>query len=112
MRKHPGAHPSASFPHLIRMRCWWTWKKNIATGFAPNSSVFFEIVRTHTIQGTFGDPYYGGNANFVGWDLIAYPGIRMAVGEAEQRMKVNPTAIRKSAYDDGMFTMTGGSHGH
>jgi gluconate 2-dehydrogenase gamma chain len=87
-------------------------EKNIATGFAPNSSVFFELVRSHTIQGTFGDPYYGGNANFVGWDLIGYPGIRMAVSEDEQRMKVKPTAIRKSAYDDGMFTMTGGSHGH
>ena len=32
------------------------------------------MVRTHTLQGTFGDPYYGGNANFVGWDLIGYPG--------------------------------------
>jgi gluconate 2-dehydrogenase gamma chain len=87
-------------------------EKNIATGFEPNSSVFFEMVRTHTIQGTFGDPYYGGNANFVGWDLIGYPGIRMAVSEDEQRMKVKPTAIRKSAYDDEMFTMKGGSRGH
>ena len=87
-------------------------EKNIATGFEPNSSVFFEMVRTHTIQGTFGDPYYGGNANFVGWDLIGYPGIRMAVSEDEQRMKVRPTAIRKSAYDDEMFTMKGGSRGH
>lgn len=87
-------------------------EKNIATGFEPNSSVFFEMVRTHTIQGTFGDPCYGGNANFVGWDLIGYPGIRMAVSEDEQRMKVKPTAIRKSAYDDEMFTMKGGSRGH
>jgi hypothetical protein len=47
-------------------------EKNIATGFAPNSSVFFEMVRTHTIQGTFGDPYYGGNANFVvGFDWLS-----------------------------------------
>jgi gluconate 2-dehydrogenase gamma chain len=45
-------------------------EKNVATGFSPSSSVFFELVRTHTIQGTFCDPYYGGNANFVGWDLI------------------------------------------
>jgi hypothetical protein len=30
--------------------------------------------------------YYGGNANFVGWDLIGYPGIRMAVSEDEQRL--------------------------
>jgi gluconate 2-dehydrogenase gamma chain len=84
-------------------------EKNIATGFSPNSSVFFELVRTHTIQGTFCDPYYGGNANFVGW---GYPGIRMAVSEDEQRIKAKPTAIRKSAYDDEMFTMKGGGHGH
>jgi gluconate 2-dehydrogenase gamma chain len=87
-------------------------EKNIATGFSPNSSVFFELVRTHTIQGTFCDPYYGGNANFVGWDLIGYPGIRMAVSEDEQQIKAKPTAIRKSAYDDEMFTMKGGGHGH
>ena len=30
---------------------------------------FFALVLSHTHQGTFGDPYYGGNANFVGWDL-------------------------------------------
>jgi gluconate 2-dehydrogenase gamma chain len=42
-------------------------EKDIATGFAPNSSVFFEMVRAHTLQGTFCDPYYGGNTNFVGW---------------------------------------------
>jgi gluconate 2-dehydrogenase gamma chain len=87
-------------------------EKNIATGFSPSSSVFFELIRTHTIQGTFCDPYYGGNANFVGWDLIGYPGIRMAVSEDEQRIKARPTAIRKSAYDDEMFTMKGGGHGH
>jgi gluconate 2-dehydrogenase gamma chain len=89
-------------------------EKNAATGFVPNAAAFFQLVRTHTIQGTFCDPYYGGNANFVGWDLIGYPGLRMAVGEDEQRMGV-PKAVRKSAYDDAMFTMKGakgGDHGH
>src|SRR5262249_27039046 len=37
-------------------------EQNRATGFAGNSSQFFNLVRTHTIQGTFCDPYYGGNA--------------------------------------------------
>jgi gluconate 2-dehydrogenase gamma chain len=89
-------------------------EKNVATGFMPNAATFFNLVRTHTIQGTFCDPYYGGNANFVGWDLIGYPGLRMAVGEDEQRMGV-PKAVRKSAYEDAMFTMKGqkgGDHGH
>ena len=87
-------------------------EKNVATGFKPNSSAFFNLVRTHTIQGTFCDPYYGGNANFVGWDLIGYPGIRLVVTADEQRMNGRAKTIRGSAYDDAMFKMKGGSHGH
>jgi gluconate 2-dehydrogenase gamma chain len=87
-------------------------EKNVAKGFTPNSSAFFNLVRTHTIQGMFGDPYYGGNANFVGWDLIGYPGLRMAVTEDDQRMSVKPTPNRKSAYDFEMFAKKGGGHGH
>jgi gluconate 2-dehydrogenase gamma chain len=86
-------------------------EKNVATGFVPDAATFFDLVRSHTIQGTFCDPYYGGNAHFVGWDLIGFPGLRMAVGEDEQRMKA-PNPVRKSAYEDAMFTMKGGAHGH
>jgi len=84
---------------------------NVATGFVPDAATFFDLVRSHTIQGTFCDPYYGGNAHFVGWDLIGFPGLRMAVGEDEQRMKA-PSPVRKSAYEDAMFTMKGSAHGH
>ena len=59
---------------------------NVATGFTPNSSTFFNLVRAHTIDGTVCDPYYGGNANFIGWDLIGYPGVRLAVTAEQQRM--------------------------
>jgi hypothetical protein len=31
-------------------------EKNIATGFTPNSATFFNLVRMHTLQGTFCDP--------------------------------------------------------
>ena len=64
---------------------------------------FFALVRTHTIQGTFCDPEYGGNANFVGWDLIGYPGIRLNVTAADQRMSQPPKPVRRSAYDYAMF---------
>ena len=64
---------------------------------------FFALVRTHTIQGTFCDPAYGGNANFVGWDLLGYPGIRLNVTAADQRMGQYPQAVRRSAYDYAMF---------
>jgi gluconate 2-dehydrogenase gamma chain len=73
-----------------------------AAGFTPSSAAFFSLVRIHTIEGMFCDPYYGGNANFVGWDLIGYPGLRMMVTPADQRL-VKPKPLRQSAYSGGMF---------
>jgi gluconate 2-dehydrogenase gamma chain len=88
-----------------------------ATGFAGGSAAFFNMVRTHTLQGTFGDPYYGGNANFVGWDLIGYPGLRLNVTTEDQRLGAKLTPTHKSAYDNEMFTKatasaTKGGHNH
>jgi gluconate 2-dehydrogenase gamma chain len=79
-------------------------EENAATGFTPNAAAFFNLVRTHTIQGTFCDPYYGGNANFVGWDLIGYPGLRLTVSERDQRLDPGLKPTRKSAYDEAMFS--------
>lgn len=86
-------------------------QKNEAKGFTPNSAAFFNLVLGHTIQGTFCDPAYGGNANFIGWDMIGYPGIRMAVAPEEQRMSVKPKPQRQSAYRDATLAK-GSSHGH
>ncbi len=72
-------------------------------GFAGSSAQFFALLRGHVMQGTFGDPYYGGNANFVGWDLLGYPGVRTYVAPAEQRLLSPPTRVRTSAYDNPMF---------
>ena len=72
---------------------------------------FFALVRAHTIQGTFCDPAYGGNANFVGWDLIGYPGVRLNVTAADQRMAAPAKPIRRSAYDYAMFA-AGAPHAH
>jgi gluconate 2-dehydrogenase gamma chain len=41
-------------------------------------SVFFEMLRTHTIEGMFCDPMHGGNAGLIGWQLIGYPGPLMS----------------------------------
>ena len=70
---------------------------------------FFGLVRTHTIQGTFCDPAYGGNQNFVGWDLVGYPGVRLNVTAADQRMSEYAKPIRRSAYDYAMFANTMGA---
>ena len=55
---------------------------------------FFNLIRTHTIQGTFSDPFYGGNANFVGWDLIGYPGARTTVAANLQLLDKKPEPVR------------------
>jgi gluconate 2-dehydrogenase gamma chain len=77
-----------------------------ATGFTGSSAQFFALVLNHTHQGTFGDPYYGGNANFIGWDLIGYPGIRTMVTAADQQQleKHELKPNHKSAYDYQTFT--------
>lgn len=75
-----------------------------ASGFTPNSRVFFNRVRRLTLEGMFCDPYYGGNKNFAGWDLIRYPGPRLAVGPEDQKMSTLPKPLHQSAYGSG--------HGH
>ena len=65
---------------------------------------FFNTLRTHTIQGTFSDPFYGGNANYVGWDLIGYPGVRVAVPAEYQQLNTELKPNHQSAYDSDMFS--------
>lgn len=49
---------------------------------------FFSLLLEQTRQGMFGDPVYGGNLNFTGWDLIGYPGIKLLWTEEEQEVDV------------------------
>ena len=64
----------------------------------PNARNFFNRVRRLTLEGMFGDPHYGGNTNFAGWDLIRYPGPRLAVGAEDQKMSTPATPYRRSAW--------------
>jgi len=81
-----------------------------ATGFSGGSAAFFAMVLGHTHQGMFGDPRYGGNRDFAGWDLVNYPGVRTMVTATDQtaleskRLKPN----HKSAYDYDTFTKADG----
>jgi gluconate 2-dehydrogenase gamma chain len=65
---------------------------------------FFNTVRAHTVQGTFSDPFYGGNAGYVGWDLIGYPGVRIAVPVEYQQWGTELKPNHQSAYDSDMFS--------
>ena len=40
----------------------------------PNPQDFFNTVRTHTMEGMFADPIYGGNKDYAGWKLVGFPG--------------------------------------
>jgi gluconate 2-dehydrogenase gamma chain len=40
----------------------------------PTAQAFFIRVRTHTMEGMFADPVYGGNKDFAGWRLAGFPG--------------------------------------
>jgi gluconate 2-dehydrogenase gamma chain len=105
-RRSKGA-PFAQLPPAAQDAVLADVESNKATGFTPTSSAFFNLMRAHTIEGTFSDPYYGGNANFVGWDLIGYPGVRVSVAPNEQQINVAIPANHKSAYDFGMFSKKG-----
>jgi gluconate 2-dehydrogenase gamma chain len=70
----------------------------------PNAPTgFFNTIRTHTIEGTFSDPFYGGNYNCAGWDLIKYPGVRSTVPAEYQQWGVELKPNHLSAYDNDMF---------
>ena len=76
-------------------------------GFMPSGAAFFRMVRDHMIEGVFSDPYYGGNRNFVGWDLLGYPGIRLGATEREVELGVALEPTHQSAYDHVTFTKAG-----
>jgi gluconate 2-dehydrogenase gamma chain len=64
-------------------------------------SEFFELIRTHAIEGMFGDPRWGGNSDFAGWDLIGYAGLRRAWSAAEQQLDVVLSPVHRGADDLG-----------
>lgn len=96
--------------------------QNAIVGFAPLSAGFFNMVRTHTIDGTFSDPYYGGNRDFIGWDLLGYPGVRAISTPDEVAQGSSLAPSRQSAYDmpshtkdpvtPGSASTGGAAHGH
>jgi gluconate 2-dehydrogenase gamma chain len=55
-----------------------------ATGFTwPTSRQFFNTLRTHTMEGMFADPVYGGNKDFAGWRLVGFPGAQPIFSQAD-----------------------------
>lgn len=67
------------------------------TANAPDG--FFALLLEHTRQGMFCDPIHGGNREFMGWDMIGYPGIKLVWSADDQAVngKVGPehTSVAK-----------------
>ena len=53
----------------------------------PTAQAFFNTVRTHTMEGMFADPVYGGNRDFAGWRLVGFPGAQMQFTEQDMQSK-------------------------
>ena len=51
----------------------------------PSAVAFFNTVRTHTMEGMFADPIYGGNKEFAGWRLIGFPGAQVEFTAADMQ---------------------------
>jgi gluconate 2-dehydrogenase gamma chain len=89
--------PFASLDEMEQDKILSDFEKNTKVAEFGDSAAFFEMVRRHTLEGMFGDPSYGGNANFAGWELIGYPGPRMYVGPQMQKMDATISPSRVSA---------------
>ena len=59
-----------------------------ATGFTwPTAREFFNTLRTHTMEGMFADPIYGGNKDFAGWRLVGFPGAQAIFTPADMQSR-------------------------
>ena len=55
-----------------------------AGGFEfPTAQAFFNTLRSHTMEGMFADPTYGGNQDFAGWKLVGFPGAQLFYTQAD-----------------------------
>lgn len=63
-------------------------ERDQAAGFTwPSGLEFFNTIRTHTMEGLFADPIYGGNQNFAGWRLVGFPGAQSIFTPADMRSR-------------------------
>ncbi len=67
------------------------------SGFDNAQAVFNRLHRL-VLEGMFSDPYYGGNANYAGWDLIGYPGAVLGSTADMQQMGGRLPPLHTSAY--------------
>jgi gluconate 2-dehydrogenase gamma chain len=67
-------------------------ESSLTDGEPDRMAQFFAVIYEHTMEGTFGDPLYGGNRNAVGWKLIGFPGAQW--GYTAEQMKLGYDAAQ------------------
>jgi gluconate 2-dehydrogenase gamma chain len=61
---------------------------------------FFAVVRQHVVEGTFGDPAYGGNRDAVGWRLVGFPGAHWGYREEEMEYGFDAATLPTVTLED------------
>ena len=99
------ARRSRNSRRRIRTPCCATWRRTPRPASAERGDLLQPRAGRTRFRARSAIPYYGGNANFVGWDLIGYPGVRLAVraDRAASRRTRRPRRTM-SAYDYAMFS--------
>ena len=59
----------------------------------PNGAEFFELLRSHVLEGVFGEPSYGGNRDMIGWKLVGFPGQQWGYPETYINKKVDLSPV-------------------
>lgn len=60
----------------------------------------FAMVREHTLEGMFSDPFYGGNRDMAGWRLIGFPGAQWGYAPEHKTPGFDARAIAPLSLDD------------
>lgn len=61
-----------------------------------SSKIFFNLLRSLTLEGAYADPLYGGNKNMDGWRMRNYPGNQMSYADVidkEEFIKMEPASL-------------------
>jgi gluconate 2-dehydrogenase gamma chain len=67
---------------------------------AGRLSQFFAVVYQHTLEGTFGDPIYGGNRDAIGWKILGFPGAQWSYTAEQMRLGFDASQINIATLGD------------
>jgi gluconate 2-dehydrogenase gamma chain len=69
-------------------------------GQAGRLSQFFAVIYQHTLEGTFGDPIYGGNRDAIGWKMLGFPGAQWSYTAEQMRLGFDASQIKIATLGD------------